>query len=261
MISLLKSKVIFGTHKVSQEAISFAIQNGLILDTATGYNNANLISKAMDESKNTPVIITKFNPNDFNDGIEKSIKKHLDDLSNSKPDIVLIHSPLETDDRNVQAFLELKKLFPSSIIGISNFSASQIQYLLNNGCIPQVVSIEFHPYYQPLNLVNYCKKNNIIITGYRTFAKGQALNDPIIKELSKKYHCSESDIILTWSLICGVIPIVSSSKFTNISNFIDFNKNKHDAINLDPDDLAKLKSLNKGFNGSTCMTRYCQHDG
>ena len=183
-LSLLSNTAfIFGTFKLSQEAISFAIKNKLVIDTATGYNNASLIGKALKESKTDTIIITKFSPQDFENSIKDNAKKHCDELS-KVPEFVLIHSPLKTDEDNLKAFSELSQLFPKSIIGVSNFSIFQIEYLLKNGCRPGIVSIEFHPYFQPKKLLNYCKHNNILVTGYRSFAKGEIFKDQLIKEIA-----------------------------------------------------------------------------
>lgn len=52
---------IFGTYKVPKNIISVAIQNNLTIDTATGYNNAELIGSVIKELNKNASIITKFN--------------------------------------------------------------------------------------------------------------------------------------------------------------------------------------------------------
>ncbi len=49
------------------------------------------------------------------------------------------------------------------------------------------VQVEFHPFQQPLELVEYCRKENIVFEGYCPLAKGQALTHPSIMELAQKY--------------------------------------------------------------------------
>jgi diketogulonate reductase-like aldo/keto reductase len=62
--------VIFGTHKLQKESILYALRNGLLmLDTATGYNNAELIGDVLKEFDSNANIVTKFNSNDFEQNI------------------------------------------------------------------------------------------------------------------------------------------------------------------------------------------------
>lgn len=134
-----------------------------------------------------------------------------------------------------------------------------IEQLIINKCYPDVISIEFHPYFQSISLVNYCKKNNIPIIGYRTFAQGKIFKDQIIKDIAKKHKCSISEIVLLWSLNLGIIPTISSSNHENFNELIKFTSDKNRLI-LDENDLYRMKSLNLGPSGSTCMIKYCKYD-
>lgn len=52
-------------------------------------------------------------------------------------------------------------------IGISNFNEKQIQRILDNARIPPSnLQIELHINLQQKSLVEYAKKNNIIVTSY-----------------------------------------------------------------------------------------------
>lgn len=62
------------------------------------------------------------------------------------------------------------------------------------------LQVEFHPFQQPLELVEYCRKENIVFEGYCPLAKGQALSHPSIMELAQKYGRSASQICIRWSI-------------------------------------------------------------
>lgn len=68
-------------------------------------------------------------------------------------------------------------------IGISNFNKSQIERILAKCSIPpQNLQIELHAYFQQKELVDFCKKNNILVTAY------SPLGSPgLAKFLSKGY--------------------------------------------------------------------------
>lgn len=52
-------------------------------------------------------------------------------------------------------------------IGVSNFNRKQIQRLLDNSRIkPMSLQVELHAYHQQKELVEFCKANDIQVTGY-----------------------------------------------------------------------------------------------
>lgn len=52
-------------------------------------------------------------------------------------------------------------------IGLSNFNIQQIQRILDNSRIrPANLQVELHVYHQQKQLVEFCKKNNIVVTAY-----------------------------------------------------------------------------------------------
>ena len=52
-------------------------------------------------------------------------------------------------------------------IGVSNFGARRLQQLLSFATIPPVANqIELHPYLQQNELVQFCKRHNIIVIAY-----------------------------------------------------------------------------------------------
>lgn len=247
--------IIYGTHKMSSKAILSALQCGYLwLDTATGYNNESSLKEAMDESHAHPFIITKVNPNDFEKGIELSTCNHINGL-NRDPSIVLLHSPMKTDEDNINAFKALRSLFKDKMIGVSNFCIRQIKVLISADCKPDVISLEFHPFYQPNKLVQFCKQNNIMITGYRSFSKGKIHENKTIQSIAEKHKSTSSQVVLKWIVNKSIIPIISSSSTNNlISNF------KYDEVTLTEAEIDTLDNLNMGITGSTCMLKYCEHD-
>lgn len=239
-------KLIYGTHK-RDIGIKFGLRYGFI-DTANGYNNATLINKYMCEEKIDPVIITKFAPSDFDNGIEKCVEIYLEELGRT-PDIILLHSPFKINNGNIFAFQKLKDIFPDKIIGVSNFSIGQINHLIDNNCHPAIVQLEYSPFFQPNNLVDFCHQNGIIVMGYRPFAKGEIFRN---SELIEKFGKNISGTVLNWISRKGIIPIISSDNETNIQMNSNYN-----SISLSKDNEDFLNSLDRGKMGSTCMTKYC----
>lgn len=254
--------ICFGTNKMDKNSISLAIESGYkYLDTATGYNNASIIKEAINGKK--IMIIGKFNPFDFTNQFDNIVDNYINDLGQI-PDIVLLHSPLsldsdyligDTNEKNLLAFEKLRKKFPCSQIGVSNFSIPQIQYLLNHNVIVDCIELELSPYYQPLKLISFCFEMNIKIYSYRLTSKSAVFNDQKLKHISMKYGISVMELLINWCLNQKICPIISSKNPKNIKNNISLKK-----IQLTKEDCIQINALNKGDQGSTCMLSYTQHD-
>lgn len=234
--------------------IAYGIDYGAI-DTATGYDNTSILNEIISKLVSPPCIITKFNQKDFDNGIENSVHEHITQLG-FEPDIILIHSTLKNHDENLLAFMMLKKLFPTKMIGISNFDLKQTKFLIDNDCCPDVMQLEYHPLFQPNKLVDYCKENNIIVMAYRPFAKGNLLKNHTILCLANKYNIKPSHLILKWLREKNMIPVVSSNNHFNILSNAEYNK-----ITINKEIHDTLDRMNMGLDGSTCMVKFCTIKG
>ena len=56
-------------------------------------------------------------------------------------------------------------------IGVSNFNSVQLARVIKEGNIkPAVNQIEIHPYFTQEPLVDFCQKNDVVVTAYSPFA-------------------------------------------------------------------------------------------
>ena len=252
MLNILKNNIIYGTYKVSLDSIKLALSSGFkILDTATGYNNVHIINQAIKETNITPIIMTKYNPNDFFN-IQTSIMKHNTDLGKI-PDIILLHSPFRSPKENVTAFNVLRKYYPQQIIGVSNFSINQIKDMMNEKCKIDIISIEFSPFYQPNKLIEFCENNHIFITGYRLLSTGKVFQSDVLKKIANDNQSNVTEILINWSKNKNITPILSTSKKENMNNIINYKT-------LSIDTVIIIDTMNLEEKGSTCMLKYCDHD-
>lgn len=241
--------LIFGTHKVSLPALIKGVESCSIIDTATGYGNIVEVGIALSKVTCKPKVIAKFNSQDlinFPDSADKLVK----DLG-KEPEIVLLHSPLLPPLSNSDVLQMFRQRFPQATIGVSNFDIEGVEDLIHGNFKPQIISLEFSPYYQPRALIDFCKRHNIFITGYRCLARGTACKDSLIVHLAEKYNTTPSSILLSWSNIMGVVPIYSSNNSDHIKIF---------QVKLTSEDVESICKLDKGPSGATCMLKYCQHD-
>ncbi|XP_047671477.1 uncharacterized oxidoreductase ZK1290.5 isoform X3 [Tachysurus fulvidraco] len=98
-------------------------------------------------------------------------------------------------------------------IGVSNFLIRHLEEMKEDaGVMPHVNQVEFHPFQQPWQLVDFCRSEGVAFGGYCPLAKGQALDHPVIVELAQKYGRSASQICIRWSIQNQIITIPKSTK-------------------------------------------------
>lgn len=154
----------------------------------------------------------------------KAAKESLSRLQLDYLDLYLIHAPFfskETHGIDIPgAWRALEELFDQGLvkeIGVSNFRIGDLKILLANSKFkPAVNQIEFNPYLQSPDLVEFCRDNGILVEAYSPLApivrKTGGPLDPILQELSKKYTKTEGQVLLRWTIQKGVVAVTTSSK-------------------------------------------------
>lgn len=128
-------------------------------------------------------------------------------------------------------------------IGVSNFGQSHLETLLKTAkVVPSVNQIEFHPYLQHGELVEFHESKGIKTASYSgltpiTRASGGPL-DPLLSALAKKYAVSESEILLRWSLDRGCVAITTSGKETRLASYL-----RALTFQLTPQEVKEISSL------------------
>ena len=97
-------------------------------------------------------------------------------------------------------------------IGISNFLIEDIASLLEKAKIkPMVNQILLHISNTPMELVEYCQKNNIVVEAYSLIAHGEILNQPEIITIAKKYGVTVPQLCIRYTLQLGAISLPKTS--------------------------------------------------
>jgi diketogulonate reductase-like aldo/keto reductase len=136
-------------------------------------------------------------------------------------------------------------------IGVSNFLPSHLTAILKTAKVKPVCNqVEFHPYLQRVELLNFHKEHGIATTAYgplsaATKAKPGPL-DNFMTRLEKKYAVSENEIYLRWCIDQDVVPITTSSKEQRLSDYM-----RAMAIKLTPAEVKQINELGqqKHFRG------------
>lgn len=205
------------------------------IDTAQGYRNEDIVGRAVRESgiSREEVFITSKldNPNHGYDNTMRSFEETLQKLGTDYVDLFLIHWPnplqyrstwQQTNAETWKAFEELYHAGKIRAIGISNFRQHHIDELLKTAEItPMVNQIRLCPGDTQDDLVNYCRKRNILLEAYSPLGTGQIFKVAEMQALAEKYHKSIAQICIRWSLQNGFLPLPKSVTTERISENID----------------------------------------
>jgi len=231
----------------SEEAIKQALLIGCRhVDTAQRYGSEEGVGKVVMESgldRGELFITTKLWPDYYGSkACMEATSSSLSRLNMDYVDLYLLHWP---GARNSQELLEtwrtMELLLESGkarSIGVSNFQERHLQRLVEDASIvPHLNQIEFHPYQQDLELINFCKERNICVGGYSPLAKGRVVEDPVVKQVAKEKGVTAAQVVIRWSLQRDVITIPKSTKVDRVSenfNVLGFDLN-----------LEEMRKLNR----------------
>ncbi|MEQ2827156.1 aldo/keto reductase [Brotaphodocola catenula] len=72
---------------------------------------------------------------------------------------------------------------------------------------PMVNQILLHISNTDLALVDYCKSQNILVEAYSPIAHGEALKNPAITEMAKKYHVTPAQLCIRYVIQLGTVAL------------------------------------------------------
>ena len=194
------------------------------IDTAQAYRNEDCVGKAWRESgvdRKDLFITTKiWNENHSYDLVMSSFEDSLKQLDTSYVDLLLIHWPNPATFRsrwqaaNAETWKAMEELYEAGkvrAIGISNFRQHHIDALLETAKIkPMVNQIRLCPGETQDDVVEYSRKQGMILEAYSPLGTGKIFGVPQMKELAEKYGRSIAQICVRWSLQRGYLPLPKS---------------------------------------------------
>ncbi|GMR62733.1 hypothetical protein PMAYCL1PPCAC_32928, partial [Pristionchus mayeri] len=271
----------------SDKALCTAIECGYrLFDTAPSYNNEELIGKAINKylaignlKREEFFVTTKIWPTYLHpDRMMAHFEESLAKLNLGYVDLLLAHMPTcyEVDgvahDPSVTVEMiwkGLEKIYDTGkvkAIGVSNWSVDQMKRAMAIAKTPiHVAQVECHIYLPQIELVNYCKEKNIVVTSYGSLGSparkveflGKTPNfadapdmfeEPAVVEIAKKYRRTPGQVrttnleylqvLLRYLLdrgICIIPKSASSSRMKQNLDVVEFH--------LDDNDIEKLNNV------------------
>ncbi len=266
------------------EAVKIALNNGYRhVDCAATYGNEAEIGTAFKEIfqegkiRREDVWVTSklWNDSHKKEEVIPALKQTLKDLQLDYLDLYLIHWPVafkhgvsfpsKDEDylsleevptiETLNAMVEAKKQGLVKHIGVSNFSSKKLEDLMSKtNDNPEMNQVELHPFLPQVDLLEFCRENDIHCTAYSPLGSGDRseqmkakdepslLKETAILEVAKKHDASPAQVLIKWAVTrdTAVIP-KSTSKDHIVSNLESIN------LKLDEEDLKKIAGIERNF--------------
>lgn len=162
--------------------------------------------------------------------IEEAFSTSLKKLGLDYVDLYLIHSPFtsKTPEDLQKRWAEMEAIKDSGrarSIGVSNYLQEHLEATLATARIPPAINqIEYHPYLQHGDLLDFHRKNNIAVAAYAPLAAitraAPGPVDGIYQALAKKYGVSEGEVALRWCLDQGIVTLTTSSSEQRLQRYL-----------------------------------------
>lgn len=204
-----------------------------LVDTAKRYGTEAFLREALLAEGVPPrerlFITSKLWPTDYGSSstVKAALRGSLDRLGLHHLDAFLIHYPAVSRRLEEQKWPLLAETWRAlelaydeglvRAIGVSNYSVEDLEKQLEHGgetasMRPLLNQIEFHPYQQPTELLDYCAENGIQVQGYCPLGSGNLVGEPVVAEVADAVGRSPAQVLLRWSLQRGVPTIPKSTK-------------------------------------------------
>jgi len=236
-----------GAINYQTKEIETALKAGYrFLDTAIVYRNEEVVGLAVQKSglaREEVFIQTKL-PSSASytkdeEAIRRAVNESLGRLATSYIDVMLIHQPRPSDEENLRIYRVLENLVDEGkikMLGVSNFSASQLDYLLKHTRIkPLFNQIEVHPGYWNEELIAFCQSHDVLVQAWSPLFRTSSKDQEVLTKIANKYHKSWAQVVLRYLVEKNVMVISKSHheerQKENI-NIFDFTLSEEDKVNI-----------------------------
>ena len=249
----------------TRNATKAALEAGFrLLDTAERYKTEKEVGEAMQEvfkqgkiKREDVFVITKlWNTNHRPERVKPAFEASLKKLQLDFVDLYLIHTPFafqpgdEQDPRDAngnviydqgvtlldtwRAMEGLVSEGKCKAIGLSDVSLEQVQHIVEAARIkPAVVHVESHPYLPEWDLLNYCKKNRIVLQAFAALghsSEPNLLEDPVVIAIARRVNKTPAQVLLAWAIQRGTAPLTTSKTPSRIQENFDVSALPEDAV-------------------------------
>ena len=233
------------------DSVRWALELGYRhIDTAQAYGNEGSVGEGLRQSgvpREDVYITTKFYP--AKPDPEEEAKRSLERLGVEYVDLYIIHWPQGGPTWAWEGMQRAQEAGYARSIGVSNFSAKEIDELLGiSDSDPVINQIQFSPFEFRRGLMEACEERSVAIEAYSPLGTGRHLNDPRVAAIAERHGKSSAQVLIRWALERNLIVLPKSVHRERI----EANAQVFDFA-LSEDDVAALDALD--HTGGTAAAR------
>jgi diketogulonate reductase-like aldo/keto reductase len=267
----------------TKEAVKISLEAGFRqFDCAERYRNEEHVGEAMQavfkegKVKRQDVFVgTKlWNNNHRPERVKPALEASLRRLQLDYVDLYCIHTPFafkpgdEQDPRDehgdviydrATTLTDTWKALESLVdegrckaIGLSDITLGQLKEVFEIARIkPAVLQVESHPYLPEWDLLDYCKKNGIVMQAFAALGHGiepRLTENPIVTAIAKRVNKTPAQVLLAWALQRGTAPLTTATNARYIEENFDVSTLPDEAVKEISERITTRVRLNPVVN-------------
>jgi diketogulonate reductase-like aldo/keto reductase len=119
-------------------------------------------------------------------------------------------------------------------IGLSDVNLERLQEIVAVARIkPAVVQVESHPFLPEWELLDYCRRENIVVLAFAALGHAtepKVLEDPVITAVARRVHKTPSQVALAWAVQRGTALLTTSTSPQHIRENFEISTLPEDAM-------------------------------
>jgi 2,5-diketo-D-gluconate reductase A len=221
------------------KAVRWALELGYRhVDTAQAYGNEESVGRALRESgvpREEVFVTTKFHPRRGDPAVE--VEGSLRRLGVDYVDLYIVHWPRGGPPWAWPGMERSRELGYARSIGVSNFSAAELDRVLAEATIAPVVNqVQFSPFEYRRALLEACERRGVALESYSSLGSGRHLADGTVTRIAERLGRTPAQVLLRWCVQKGVPVIPKSTHRERIeanARIFDFELSAGDMAELD----------------------------
>jgi 2,5-diketo-D-gluconate reductase A len=198
----------------AEQAVRWALELGYRhIDTAQAYGNERSVGRALRDSgvaRAEVFLTTKFYP--ARDDPEAEVQRSLERLGVEQVDLYIVHWPQRGATRAWPGMERAQEHGYARSIGISNYSAAQLDEVLAIAQRPPVVNqVQFSPFEYRRALLAACEERHVVVEAYSPLGTGRHLGDATVRRIADRLGRTPAQVLLRWCLQRDTVVIPKST--------------------------------------------------